>query len=466
MDMTEFTAKHKQRSLYVLAFFWFFTGVEYAVILPSAWLYLQHLGADHKFWLSASISAFSLANFVFSPIYGRIADRFSTRSILIISNCFEIVGNLLYLVANDTYSNVEARFIAGMGAAAGAAIFAFIIRCASSPMEVNSNMGWIMTARAVGLIVGPAFNFLLVKVDFHIGALHVTPLNSPGLLMLIVWIICQILCVFVFKDMPSAPVTRNLNVIAEDKPSAPEEEDSPRCSEYLNLGVISLLLVQFLNMFNQTAYETFLTPFTLATFHWKQTANSISFIATAVLAIGTYYTMIRIQRKYNIADRIEITIGITLQLVGFFLFWLMPSHDTGDVWKFIFSSVIFVIGLPFVYIAPALQAKLTTKRAQGLGQGIRRSVVSAAQIIGPLWATLSDHRDAFWGGMVGLTAFSLVVLALSWKQIKFVMPTLPNSAPTTPSKAKGEKAPLLVHEEDDSTPDHSLVRDFRRGSIN
>eukprot|EP00045_Choanoeca_perplexa_P005585 m.47095 g.47095 ORF g.47095 m.47095 type:complete len:450 (+) comp13201_c0_seq1:142-1491(+) len=439
---SEYTEQDKKRSIIVLGIFWFFTGVEYAVILPSAWLYLQHLGADNKFWLSASISAFSLANFLFSPFYGRIADKFSTKTILLLSNIFELLGNLLYLCANDVYSNILGRFIAGLGAAAGSAIFAYLIRCASSPMEVNSNMGNVMTARAVGLIVGPAFNFLLVHADFHIGILHVTPLNAPGLVMFSIFLICQVMVFFFFKDLPKEPRSQPLVSVAA---TSDDDEDTPKCSEYMGLGVISLLLVQFLNMFNQTAYETFLTPFTLSTFHWKQTANSIVFIATAVVAISVYKTMIYTQRKFQIADRIEITIGIVLQFVGFCLFWAIPAQNSHELWKFVLSSVIFVVGLPFVYIAPALQAKLTTKRAQGLGQGIRRSVMSGAQIIGPLWATLSSHPNAFWGGMVGLTGLSIVVLVVAWKKLEFVMPGLPS--PKKP--VLGERQPLLRDEPED-----------------
>jgi ceroid-lipofuscinosis MFS transporter 7 len=274
------------------------------VILPSAWLYLRELGATSKLWLSASISAFSVANFLFSPIYGRFADRFSTKTILIISNVFEMLGNLLYLFANDPYSNVEARFIAGLGAAAGAAIFAYVGRAATSPLELNRNMGWIMTARAIGLIVGPAFNFLLVRIDVHIGSFHLNGLNSPGLLMFFIWVLCQFLCIFYFKDLPKEkPSSRALTAVASAVPLTPAKDDSdtPQCSEYASYGVIALLLVQFLNMFNQTAYETWLTPFTLETFGWKQTSNSLSYIATAVVAISTYIAMTRAQ--YGLVTR-------------------------------------------------------------------------------------------------------------------------------------------------------------------
>ena len=61
---------------------------------------------------------------------------------------------------------------------------------------------------------------------------------------------------------------------------------------------------------------------------------------------------------------------------------------------------------------------------QGLGQGIRRSVMSAAQIIGPLWATLSgeDNGAYFWGGMVGLTGLCVIIILLGWKSLYFKMP--------------------------------------------
>ena len=374
------TPQERRRSLLVLGVFWFFTGVEYAVILPSAWQYLQNLGATHKIWLSVSISAFSVANFLFSPLYGRFADRHSTKTILIVSNVFEIVGNLLYLFANDTYTNVESRFIAGMGAAAGSAIFAYIGRASASPSDLNKNMGGVMTARAIGLILGPAFNFFLIKVEWNIAGFKIDPYNSPGLLMTLIWLVCQVIVIKYFKDIPkddiemgvkAKPDTASTTTTAEaTKPAADSsastvtaqpqskqlqqlagetstdgvnnndddddddddddgeneisartplqpqaqqqpqqqaqqqqappktdetEDDTPKCSEFLGLGVVALLLVQFLNMFNQTAYETFITPFTQSVFHWDQVANSIVYMITAFLAIAVYIGISKLQ---------------------------------------------------------------------------------------------------------------------------------------------------------------------------
>eukprot|EP00043_Microstomoeca_roanoka_P013590 m.133320 g.133320 ORF g.133320 m.133320 type:complete len:547 (-) comp15796_c0_seq8:196-1836(-) len=503
------TPAERRRSLLILGVFWFFTGVEYAVILPSAWQFLQNLGADNKIWLSISISAFSVANFLFSPLYGRFADRYSTKTILIVSNFFELVGNILYLFANDVYTNVESRFIAGMGAAAGSAIFAYVGRVSETPLALNKNMGAIMTARAIGLILGPAFNFILIKVEWKIGNFKIDPYNSPGLLMTLIWLVCQFLVIKYFKDIPdddAVEMKAKTTVVASDKQddsilqqprgegdplldgdiengvrglSANDsvmsdgintsgmefEPDTPKCSEYLSLGVIALLLVQFLNMFNQTAYETFITPFTQHIFHWNQVANSIVYMLTAVLAIAVYLVISYFQPKYGISDRAEILAGVVLQLVGFIIFYVLPAESKQELWKFVLGSIVFVAGLPFVYIAPALQAKLTTMRTQGLGQGIRRSVVSAAQIIGPLWATLSgkDHGGYFWGGMIGLTGLSIIIMIVGWKSLYFRMPSFSNK-----KNADEEQRPLIPNSRTSSISSiHSrdgLVSD--QGSIN
>lgn len=340
------TARERRNSLLVLGIFWFFTGVEYAVTLPSAWRYLQNLGAKDQIWLSISISSFSVATFIFSPVYGKFADRYSTKTILIISNVFEIVGNLLYFLANDVYTNVESRFIAGMGAAAGSAIFAYVGRASATPMDLNKNMGAIMTARAIGLILGPAFNFFLIKINWRVGNFLIDPYNSPGLLMTFIWIACQFLVIKYFKDVPREDIEKPVTISTDEntaKQSAPslqtahdnleaayglpgdtstdtvkldtkhiensktqkkkisipadidDTDSTPKCSEYLGLGVIALLLVQFLNMFNQMAYETMVTPFTQDVFEWNQVANSIVYMLTAVLAISVYIGISHLQ---------------------------------------------------------------------------------------------------------------------------------------------------------------------------
>ena len=51
---------------------------------------------------------------------------------------------------------------------------------------------------------------------------------------------------------------------------------------------------------------------------------------------------------------------------------------------------------------PAILSKLTRERYQGFGQGLRRTIASAATVLGPLWAgAMSEHIHTFLGLMIG-----------------------------------------------------------------
>lgn len=106
--------------------------MEYAICIPSAWQYLQQTGAHHHYWLSLAMAAFPAANAVSSPIYGLVADHYSAKRVLVFSNIFEMIGNVLYMVAPSPTVIVIGRFLAGMGAGVGAVAFAYCARVTTS----------------------------------------------------------------------------------------------------------------------------------------------------------------------------------------------------------------------------------------------------------------------------------------------------------------------------------------------
>jgi len=44
--------------------------VEYAVILPSLWSYIQSFGETRAWWLGVVLTSFSIANMFASPFFG------------------------------------------------------------------------------------------------------------------------------------------------------------------------------------------------------------------------------------------------------------------------------------------------------------------------------------------------------------------------------------------------------------
>ena len=67
-------------------------GVEYSVIFPTMWDYVQSF--EGKQWLyGLSLAAFSISNLITAPLYGVLFDKtHQTKYIVLFANLFEIGG--------------------------------------------------------------------------------------------------------------------------------------------------------------------------------------------------------------------------------------------------------------------------------------------------------------------------------------------------------------------------------------
>lgn len=64
------TRWQRKKTFIVIALYQFFSGVEYAVILPSLWQYIQSFGETRTWWLGVVLTSFSIANMFASPFFG------------------------------------------------------------------------------------------------------------------------------------------------------------------------------------------------------------------------------------------------------------------------------------------------------------------------------------------------------------------------------------------------------------
>ena len=98
-----------------ICLFAFMTGVEYAVILPTAFDYVKTM-THIDIYVGLILSAYSISGSIAGVIMGKISDMTGKVKILIlVSNIFEIGGNILYFVTNNIHIVLLGRFIAGVG---------------------------------------------------------------------------------------------------------------------------------------------------------------------------------------------------------------------------------------------------------------------------------------------------------------------------------------------------------------
>ncbi|XP_071347274.1 major facilitator superfamily domain-containing protein 8 isoform X2 [Trachinotus anak] len=457
---------HQKRNLTFLTIGLIFmlSGIEYAVILPTIWRYLQILEAP-PYFLGLGLSAFSLSGLLTGPLFGLWSDRCkTTKSIILFSNLFEIAGNFMYFIGYSKWLLLGSRLVAGVGAGAGSSIFGFLTR-STRPDERAGIFAAIMACRQAGLLVGPAFNLFLRLCDFKLGPFVVNKYTSPGIFMCLLWMLLQCVVLAMYWDIPPISLEGGA-VMVEMKHEEADEEEVPLMGsdeepvqtyravnsnqletstssemqpihdasvvsnpfrnfsasrEFLREEVVVLLTAQFITLFNQTALETMVTPLTQRYFSFGELGNSLMYSLCGVEVILGFFFVRWLSRK--VADRVVLAVGLVIcctACIWCLIFLCNPRGGYGwELTAFIIGVFLQLLGLPFVAVSQvSLFSKVTAEKTQGFSQGVRRSVGGLATILGPLWAGgLTNHLYIMLGMMLALLIMITVMTALSYDRL-------------------------------------------------
>lgn len=98
--------------------FFFSLGIDYAIILPTAWGYINTFIQYHDAGLAMGVllSVFALSGAISGIILGYLNDvGVSLKRLVLVGVLFLIFGNLLYFIGFNIYVLVISRLVAGIG---------------------------------------------------------------------------------------------------------------------------------------------------------------------------------------------------------------------------------------------------------------------------------------------------------------------------------------------------------------
>ena len=116
-DFFRWTPGHRRVMLTfgTICLFAFMNGVEYGVILPTAFNYVQKL-TPINIYVGLVLSSYSISGSIMGVILGKISDiTGKVKILMIIANICQIAGNILYFVTENIHVVLLGRFIAGVG---------------------------------------------------------------------------------------------------------------------------------------------------------------------------------------------------------------------------------------------------------------------------------------------------------------------------------------------------------------
>jgi DHA1 family multidrug resistance protein-like MFS transporter len=366
ISYTERNQKYWMRNLFVCVFGSFTTLVSLSMLLPFLPLYVKQLGvesqADVIQWSGIAFGATFLGTAVTAPLWGRLADRYGRKPMLIRAAVGMAVVMSLIGIAHNVYELVGLRLIAGL--VGGYASASTVMVGTQAPRErAGWALGLLSTGALAGNLVGPLIGGLLpgwigIRGTFFAGGAVIA--------------VAALLTIFVVKE-DFQPTTD-----AKHKAAASSATAAPR-TRYAVIG--ALLATAMMVLLANMSIEPVITVY-VGSLGVKP--DGLARIAGVVMACSAFGSMLTAARLGALADRIggwNVIIGC-LVVTGLVM---IPQAFVHQWWQL--AALRALMGMSLAGLLPAI-AKLArhavdeSKTGQMLGY--LQSAQFSGQVLGPV----------------------------------------------------------------------------------
>jgi len=377
-------APHWQRNMYVCLLGSFINITAMTLLLPFLPVYVAQLGVkDHAAvvqWSGIAYGITFLGAGIMAPVWGRFADLYGRKLILMraslgLAICMSLIG-----VAQNIYQLVELRLAAGI--LGGYASGAVVLVATQTPKDRSGwALGMLSTGTMAGTLLGPLVGGVLpgligVRATFFLagGAVFVTFLATSFL---------------VHEDrqpfQAGRRVTRGAWSLIPDK-----------------RPVIAMLITAMLLMLANMSIEPIITVYVA---QLMPQGGDVVFTAGLVMAAAAIGSVLAAPRLGRLADRIGHWNVIVMCLLACGVL-LIPQAFVVNRWQLI--GLRFLMGISLAGLLPAIAATIRHNVPQGAAGtilGYNTSAQYAGQVLGPV-------AGGFIGGHMGMRAVFLATTVI------------------------------------------------------
>lgn len=405
----------------------------YGIIIPFLPFYIQKFEIG-GLAIGLFFTSYAIAQFIFTPFWGRLSDKWGRRPIIILSLFGTAVYLLIFIVMPSLWWLLGARIIGGIFGSSMAVGQAYISDITPDRGKTAS-MGYFGAAYGAGFIAGPALGGYFANAGIGLPdclligkrALCVTGYIS-GSPLIIPFIIASLLAfiggVTAYIFLPESLSLRKSYFF---RASHGRDMIFPRLNEnnhwrFLNgfsyvfrqKKILFLILLYFLGIFSFVNLESVFSIFSSLKFSLTPKDIGYFFSYIALLTIITQVVVVPYFSR-RLSDFIILLAGGFCFGVGLLLLPLAPT-TAGFIG--ILTIVSLGIGLSYPAILGMI-SKLSDNNDYGVVMGVTQSAAHLAQIFGSLWAGFTfqyifPSAPFISGGIIMLTVF-IIVLRIYWK---------------------------------------------------
>jgi MFS family permease len=369
---------HWRQNLAVCVFGAFTTVVAMTLLMPFLPLYVEQLGVKGRVaivqWSGIAYGATFFTAALVAPLWGRLADRFGRKLMLVRASLGMAIAMSLIGMAHDVWQLVALRLLAGLlgGYASGATVFI----ATQTPRERSgSALGMLAAGIMAGNLVGPLIGGLLPPL---IG-IRFTFLLAGGVIFV----------AFLATSL----------LIREDPVPTADRARRPRGSWSLvgdKRPVIAMLATGLLLMMANMSIEPIITVYVA-----QLTAPSqVTLVAGIVMSAAALGSVLSSPYLGRLADRVghwRVVIGC----LAVAALLLLPQAFVTRSWQLV--ALRFLMGAALGGLLPCIASVIRHNVPDSIAGGILGYSVSAqhaGQVLGPL-------IGGFVGGRSGMRAVFL-----------------------------------------------------------
>lgn len=333
--------------------------IGFGIIIPLLPYYAQALGAGPTF-LGLMIASYSLMQFLFAPILGRMSDRFGRRPVILVSLVGSTLSYLIFALADSLPLLLLSRVLGGI-AGANLPVAQAYVADLTPPQQRVKAMSLIGAAFGIGFIVGPAIG----------GFLGVYGLSAPGFGAATLSM-ANLVLAFIF-------LRESLTVsLRSERKNLPQRRGG------------------LLNGFRRPVVGTLLLIFFVVNFAFSSVPVAYPLLGIALFKLGpsemafifTYIGLIQVFIQVGVLGKMARRWGDEMLLAtGTLLIaaTLLATAFSVDIVMFIFVSGLMAIGIAIATtVVPSMVSKVSAANEQGSMMGLTQSAGGLARVPGPL----------------------------------------------------------------------------------
>jgi MFS family permease len=360
----------KGKPLLLLLFFTVFIDLlGFGLIIPVMPTYAQQLHASD--WeVGLLVASYSLAQFIFTPFWGRLSDKVGRRKVLLVSLLASFIGYMIWGFSNSLLTLFISRLVAGAGNANIAVAQAYVSDVTTDETR-SKGMGAIFAAFGVGFVLGPALGGFLTSK--HLIASLGLPYFAEHSLQLIGFVAASFSLIDLVATFFMLPEPEKRSHAGEEKYGVGPAFIGQTLS---NKKLQTSLAIFFLATFAFANMEATIVLLTTQKFQFTPVDNSwlFTWIGVCICLIQGAH---RSTKKYG--EKKMINLGTCLLTLGLFATPFAPNVPS-------LYAVMAVLAIGSGLNTPCNQAmlsKLAPKECVGGVLGVGQSLATLGRILGP-----------------------------------------------------------------------------------